>query len=115
MDAIKVSKPVTLTLKQSSELKAFYDEGFTFGTSEVQNKTFNSIRKQNEMLPKTRNGPKAKAKSLTTVVVQFQNNIKDSSGNQSYIKNCAFNSDGQMVFAEPENKMVVVYIRKVHS
>lgn len=112
MDAIKVSKPVSLILKQSSELKSFYDEGFTFGTIEVQNKTLNTIRKQNELLPKTRNGPKAKAKSLTTVVVQFQNNIKNSSGNQSYIKSCSFKSDGQMVFTEPENKMVVIYDKK---
>ena len=112
MEAIKGTKPVTLTLKPSPALQSFYDEVVAFGTIEFQHKVQSPSKKQNETRMTTRNGPRPSSKSLAKLKVVLRGNVKKSSGNLAYMKNCKFKSDGQIILAEPENKKLVIYDKK---
>ncbi|VDI59789.1 Hypothetical predicted protein [Mytilus galloprovincialis] len=109
-DAIKNTKPTTLVLKHAPGLQTFYDEVVEFGNIEVQKGGSN--KKTPEQQTKPKNGPKSNTKSLEKLKVELRESVKKPSGHQGFIKNCVFKSDGQMVFTEPENKMIVVYDKK---
>lgn len=110
-DAIKSSKPISLVLKPSTLLQGLSSDAKTLGTIEVQRAIAKKQTESNATKSKLGTS-RPRPKSFTSIKLDLIENVKKPSGNQTYVKNCAFKADGQMVFAEPENKVLSFYDKK---